>query len=271
MMLGSVLTALYVICTLYAAANGTAEATGRALMEGAQAAVPFVIGIAGGICLWSGVLELLERCGAAGALARALKRPLRRLFPRSTERREILEALTENLSANLLGLGNAATPAGIRAVRRIRALGAPAADELCLWSGVLELLERCGAAGALAGLLRRPLRRLFPRSAEKGEILSALTENLSANLLGLGNAATPAGIRAARGMAALGERGKDELCLLVVLNTASLQLLPATVATMRAAAGAKVPFDILPAVWLSSACSVGCGLGAAALFRRLWR
>ena len=65
MMLGSVLTALYVICTLYAAANGTAEATGRALMEGAQAAVPFVLGIAGGICLWSGVLELLERCGGS--------------------------------------------------------------------------------------------------------------------------------------------------------------------------------------------------------------
>ena len=190
MLLGAVLTGLYMICTLYAAGNGRAEAAGRALMEGAQAAVPFVIGIAGGICLWSGVLELLERCGAAGALARALRRPLRRLFPRSAEREEILEALTENLSANLLGLGNAATPAGIRA---------------------------------------------------------------------------------ARGMAALGERGEDELCLLVVLNTASLQLLPATVATLRAAAGAAVPFDILPAVWLSSACSVGCGLGAAALFRRLWR
>ena len=72
-------------------------------------------------------------------------------------------------------------------------------------------------------------------------------------------------------MAALGERGADELCLLVVLNTASLQLLPATVATVRASAGAAAPFDSLPAVWLASACSVACGLGAAALLRRLWR
>ena len=190
MLLGSVLTALYVICTLYAAANGTAEAAGRALMEGAQAAVPFVMGIAGGICLWSGVLELLERSGAAGALACAL---------------------------------------------------------------------------------RRPLRRLFPRSTEQGEILEALTENLSANLLGLGNAATPAGIRAARGMAALGEPARDELGMLVVLNTASLQLLPAGIASVRAAAGASAPFDILPAVWFSSAVSVSCGLLAAALLRRLWR
>ena len=102
-------------------------------------------------------------------------------------------------------------------------------------------------------------------------MLTALTENLSANLLGLGNAATPAGIRAAKGMAALGERGADELCLLVVLNTASLQLLPAMIASVRAAAGAASAFDILPAVWLSSVCSVCCGLLAAALFRRLWR
>ena len=145
------------------------------------------------------------------------------------------------------------------------------AGGICLWSGVLELLERCGAAAGLAARLRPALRRLFPRSAEKEELLAALTENLSANLLGLGNAATPAGIRAARGMAALGEGGRDELCLLVVLNTASLQLLPATVATLRASLGAAAPFDILPAVWLSSVCSVCCGLGAAAMLKRLWR
>ena len=134
-----------------------------------------------------------------------------------------------------------------------------------------ELLERCGAAGALARALKRPLRRLFPRSTERGEILEALTENLSANLLGLGNAATPAGIRAARGMAELGEPARDELGMLVVLNTASLQLLPAGIASVRVAAGASAPFDILPAVWLSSAVSVSCGLLTAALLRRLWR
>lgn len=190
MLLGILLTAIYLLCTLFAPLTGSTEAAGTAVMEGARAAVPFVLEIAGGICLWSGVLELLERCGVSAGLAR---------------------------------------------------------------------------------LLRRPMRRLFPHTAGDEQVLAALTENLSANLLGLGNAATPAGIRAARGMAAMGARGADELCLLVVLNTASLQLLPATIASVRAAAGAASAFDILPAVWISSAASVCCGLLSAALFRRLWR
>lgn len=141
---------------------------------------------------------------------------------------------------------------------------------ICLWSAVLELLERCGLSGRLARLLRPLLVRMFPRAARDAGTLEALTENLSANLLGLGNAATPAGIRAAQGLARLGEPARDELCLLVVLNTASLQLLPATIASVRAAAGAAAAFDILPAVWFSTLCSLAAGLGSAALLRRVW-
>ncbi|MDO4973035.1 MAG: spore maturation protein A [Eubacteriales bacterium] len=141
---------------------------------------------------------------------------------------------------------------------------------VCLWSSVLELLERCGLAGQLARLLRPLLQRLFPHAAREEETLAALTENLSANLLGLGNAATPAGIRAAQGLARLGTPARDELCLLVVLNTASLQILPASIASLRAAAGAAAPFDILPAVWFSTLCSLTAGLGSAALLRRVW-
>ena len=137
-------------------------------------------------------------------------------------------------------------------------------------SGVMELMERCGASALLSGALRPLLRRLFPRAAQDGPTLSALSENVSANLLGLGNAATPAGIRAAQGMARL-EGGMDELCLLVVLNTASIQLLPSTIAAVRAAAGASSAFDIMPAVWISSLISVSAGLTAAAVFKRLWR
>ena len=90
---------------------------------------------------------------------------------------------------------------------------------------------------------------------------------MSANLLGLGNAATPAGVSAARRLST-GETANDELCRLVVLNTASLQLLPSTVAAMRSSLGAAAPFDILPAVWLSSAVSVCVGLLAAKAFAR---
>ncbi len=188
MVLSYILLGIFVVCTLLSPALGNASAAGAAVMDGAAEAVSFCVSIAGGVCLWSAVMEVMERCGVSA------------------------------------------------------------------W------LERC---------LRPLLRRLFPRSAEDTAVLSALAENVSANLLGLGNAATPAGVRAAKGMARL-DGARDELCLLVVLNTASIQLLPSTIASVRAAAGAASAFDIMPAVWFSSLVSVCAGLLAAAVLRRLW-
>ena len=146
------------------------------------------------------------------------------------------------------------------------------AGVLCLWSGVMEVMKVCGLSDALARAFRPVLRRLLPQASRDSETLAAVSANVSANLLGLGNAATPLGIRAARRMAR-GTDGTadDELCRLVVLNTASLQLLPTTVAGVRAACGCQTPFDILPAVWLSSAISVTAGLLAARLLQRVWR
>ena len=144
------------------------------------------------------------------------------------------------------------------------------AGVLCLWSGVMEIMNRCGLSTRLARVFRPLLRRLLPRASRDDETLSAVSANVSANLLGLGNAATPLGVQAACRMAR-GQNGvaSDELCLLVVLNTASIQLVPATVASVRAAAGAAAPLDILPAVWLSSALSVTVGLLAAKALARL--
>ncbi len=181
----------------------------------------------------------------------------------------LLALLLGSLVTALLG-GNAAaaeramTEGAREALRFTLELAGP----LCLWSAVLELLERSGGAQAIARLLGPILRRLFPRGMRDGGTAAALCENVSANLLGLGNAATPAGIRAARGLAALGER--DELCLLVVVNSASIQLLPTTAAALRASLGAAAPFDILPAVWGSTLLALGAGLLSAALLRRLW-
>ena len=144
------------------------------------------------------------------------------------------------------------------------------AGALCLWSGVMEVMNVCGLSAGLARLFRPLLRRLLPDASRDSETLAAISANVSANLLGLGNAATPLGIRAARRMAVgCGGTASDELCLLVVLNTASIQLLPATVASLRAALGCETPFDILPAVWLASVLSVSAGLLTARLFSRL--
>lgn len=140
---------------------------------------------------------------------------------------------------------------------------------MCLWSGVMEVMNACGISAGLAKSFRPVLRRLLPQASRDEETLAAVTANVSANLLGLGNAATSLGIQAARRMAVgCGGIASNELCLLVVLNTASIQLLPTTIASVRAAAGSAAPFDILPAVWISSIVSVAAGLGAAWLFSR---
>lgn len=145
------------------------------------------------------------------------------------------------------------------------------AGSLCLWSGLLRVMERCGMTAGLSKLLRPLLGRLFPQAARDPEALGHISANVSANLLGLGNAATPAGIAAARRLQTLsgGSTASHELCRFLVINTASLQLLPTTVAAVRAAAGCETPFDILPAVWVTSVCALGAGLLAARLFQRL--
>ena len=146
------------------------------------------------------------------------------------------------------------------------------AGMLCLWTGVMEVMRQSGLAGGLSRLLRPVLGRLFSGAARDGAVMDSLSANVSANLLGLGNAATPLGIEAAKGMSRkCAGTASDELCLLVVCNTASIQLLPTTVAAVRAAAGCRSPFDILPAVWLASALSVAAGILACKGLARLWR
>lgn len=163
-------------------------------------------------------------------------------------------------TGNLDAVANAALEGAASAVE----LSLSMAGTLCLWSGVMEIMNACGFSDCLARWFRPALRRLLPAASKDPETLAAVSANVSANLLGLGNAATPLGIRAARRMAR-GCNGvaSNELCLLVVLNTASIQLLPATVAALRGAAGSRSPFDILPAVWITSVCSVSAGLLAA--------
>ncbi len=168
-------------------------------------------------------------------------------------------------TGNLDEVANAALEGAGSAVE----LSISMAGILCLWSGVMEIMKACGLSAGLARAFRPILRRLLPEASRDEETLAAVSANVSANLLGLGNAATPLGIRAARRMARSCDGvASNELCLLVVLNTASIQLLPTTIASLRAAAGSQTPFDILPAVWLSSAMSVAAGLAAAWLLSR---
>ena len=170
------------------------------------------------------------------------------------------------------GRGDLVTAAAVEGAQAAVELCVSIAGMLCLWTGVMEIMRRSGLAEGLSRLLRPVLSALFPQVSKDRGVMDSISANVSANLLGLGNAATPLGIEAVRRM----ERkspgtASDAMCMLVVCNTASIQLIPTTVASVRAAAGSSSPFDILPAVWLASALSVGVGITACKLFARIWR
>lgn len=176
------------------------------------------------------------------------------------------------LSATLTGRGGALAAAVPTGAQAGVTLCLTMTGSLCLWSGVGQLMERTGLTEGLSRLLQPLLGRIFPSTRRNPALRRDLSANVCANVLGLGNAATPMGIRAAKGMVdpASPQVAGDELCRLVVLNTASIQLIPANVAAVRASLGSAAPFDILPAVWAASLLSAGIGLLAAWGMGKRW-
>ncbi|MBR5942364.1 MAG: spore maturation protein A [Clostridia bacterium] len=139
------------------------------------------------------------------------------------------------------------------------------------WSGVMNVASAAGITKGAAKLLRPVLKRLFPRSFENDVCAEAISMNVAANIIGVGSAATPFGLKAIGEMS--GRRGGEpdaEMIRFVVLNTASVQLIPTTVAAMRARADAESPFDIVPAVLICTIAALATGLLSSELFRRLY-
>ena len=143
------------------------------------------------------------------------------------------------------------------------------AGVMAFWSGMMELLRASGLAEKLAWLLQPVLRPLFGSAAADRQAMEAVSANVTANLLGLSNAATPLGLRAADRLYALaGRRGApDPVLTLLTLNATSIQLIPSTVAAVRTACGAQAPFDIMLPVWGASAASVAAVLLCGRLLR----
>ena len=169
--------------------------------------------------------------------------------------------------------GAAVTSAALEGAQSGITLSISIAGALCLWSGVGALMEALKITEKIAFLFKPLLHWLYPSSKGNRKLSACLSANFCANLLGLGNAATPMGVQAVRHLQNPKDPklATDEMCRLVVMNTASVQLLPTTVAAVRAKAGAASPFDILPCVWVSSLLSVSAGLVAAYLFSRVRR
>ena len=137
------------------------------------------------------------------------------------------------------------------------------AGVICLWSGLMKTAECSGLTSLIAGLFKPLLKKLFPRLEGDSAAFGAISMNISANLLGLGNTATPPGLLAMKELHRLdggSDTASDEMVVFVVMNTASLQLFPTTLGMLRASYGSAAPFEILVPVWLSSACALTVAL-----------
>ena len=174
------------------------------------------------------------------------------------------------LSAMVTGRGSDLASATLQGAQAGVTLSVSLAGAICLWTGIGALMEKIGFTNRMAKFLRPVLERLFPGTKTDPVLAGHLSANICANLLGLGNAATPMGIAAAKRLNRNGI-ATDELCRLIVLNTASIQLIPANVAAIRSGLGCAAPFDILPAVWVTSLCSAGLGVAAAWLLGKVWK
>lgn len=146
---------------------------------------------------------------------------------------------------------------------------------MCFWCGLMKVAERAGLTEKLAALLSPVAGLLFKCVRKGGKAMGLITMNLAANILGLGNATTPLGIAAMKAIAdelpegETTEYASDDMIMLAVLNTASLQIIPATAAALRSANGVRKPMDILPCVWIVSAYSVVVAVISAKVMSRI--
>lgn len=168
----------------------------------------------------------------------------------------------------------AVTAAAIGEPANAVALVLKLAGGLCLWSGIAEIASESGLTDRLCEFCAPLTRRLFKGIDPKGPAMSAIAMNMIANFLGLGNAATPLGIKAISELEKeekSGEDASDNAVLFVILNTASLQLIPTTVLMLRGAHNSAAPAEIISAVWLTSVACACVGVCAAKIISKRGR
>lgn len=138
---------------------------------------------------------------------------------------------------------------------------------MCLWSGIMQVAKEAKLTQKLSKLFAPLLSRLFPDVSKDSKAFSLICMNVSANLLGLANAATPLGLQAMQELKAQSDTdvATDSMVNFVVLNTASIQLLPTTVAAMRDALGSHSPYDVIFCVWITSVVALFSGLTVSKL------
>lgn len=172
------------------------------------------------------------------------------------------------ITGNVGQLSNAVIQGGQNAVELLLRLVAM----LCLWGGIMEIAQQSGITAAVSKLMRPVLKLIFPRLKNEKYAMEAISMNITANVLGLGNAATPLGLEAMRRLQLINEdteTASNEMIVFVVMNTAAMHIIPTTVATMRGQYGSKSPMEIMPASILTSFCALTVAVVCAKLGNKL--
>ena len=142
---------------------------------------------------------------------------------------------------------------------------------MCLWTGLMKIAESSGLIKIIAKMLKPIIRLLFPEIPSNSSAIGAVVLNMVANMMGLSNAATPLGLKAIKELQKLNKNKKspsNAMCMFVVINTASIQLIPTTIIAIRSSEGSANPFEIIAPVWIASFCSIVVGIMAAKIFQR---
>jgi spore maturation protein A len=176
------------------------------------------------------------------------------------------------VAAAVNGRMAALTPAAMESAAKAVTLSIGLAGAMALWLGLMRVAEEAGLVRALARAARPLMCRLFPEVPPEHPAMGAMLMNLSANMLGLGNAATPFGVKAMQALETVNPRpgtASDAQALFCAMNTASVQLIPASVIALRVAAGSRAPAEIVGATLLASLCGATAAIVTAKLLARL--
>jgi spore maturation protein SpmA len=153
-------------------------------------------------------------------------------------------------------------------------LAIPLIGMMTFWLGIMRLAERAGLIRMLSRGLRPVMKWLFPGVPAEHPAMGSMVMNMAANILGLGNAATPLGLKAMRDLQTLNAHpgvATNAMCMFLAINTSSIQLLPISTMNYLSAAGAKSPESIISTTLLATLCSTIVGVGVAKLFERFGR
>lgn len=176
-----------------------------------------------------------------------------------------VSVITGILTGNIDSVTSAAFEGANSAVTTVLSF----AGAVVMWCGMLKIAEKSGLTRAFTAVIRPITGILFPKLDKNSPAISAISMNMIANILGLANAATPLGLKAMTELEKLNSKkgtASDEMCMFVVLNTASIQIIPSTLIAIRASLGSQNPAEIIVPVWITSIITAFCACAVTRLY-----